>query len=304
MSESVTSVRPAIGFAFGDPAAAAHVREALADQVEIAYAAPGAEFDPAQLASANVSAVLVNVDAGDWFEPLATRLAAAGVNVVLNDPETSSALQGWELARWQRHLVGKLRGSADFDPPRPATVATPALQAGAAGVDEQPISGAAMAPLTAASEAVVPVPDAPAAAAPDIDTEALSAMIDARLAAAPEGGLADAPAWEVIAPPPAPDAPPLEAATTGTPEIHDRGELPVVDGLELIDGDALPVAPKAAVVTRSAEELSIDVTGLELMPLDTSEPSHRPSPSIERWLNKAERTARPATPAKGKGHKA
>lgn len=39
--------------------------------------------------------------------------------VMFDDPEISNSLDGWEQARWQRHLAAKLRDIADWDPPRP-----------------------------------------------------------------------------------------------------------------------------------------------------------------------------------------
>lgn len=126
MADPSARAMPRIAFVFGDASLAEHVREAVAGHADIAYAVPAREFDPARLVDARVAAALVNVDDGDWFDDIEARLDAAGVPVVINDPDYSQGLEGWDRARWLRHLTAKLCGTDDFDPPRPApTVAAP-----------------------------------------------------------------------------------------------------------------------------------------------------------------------------------
>lgn len=114
------AARPRVALVFGDAAAAAHLREAVAGHVDIVYATSAAEFDAARLAGAGATAALVNLDDCEWLDAVEARLREAGVPVVFNDPEFSSRLEGWDRARWLRHLTAKLGGSADVDPPRPA----------------------------------------------------------------------------------------------------------------------------------------------------------------------------------------
>ena len=122
MPDHAMETLPRIALVFGEEAAAAHVREAMSGHVEIAYASAAADFDAARLTSAGAESALVNLDGGDWLEAVESALHAAGIAVVYNDPEISRSLDGWGRARWLRHLVAKLRGSRDVDPPRPETV--------------------------------------------------------------------------------------------------------------------------------------------------------------------------------------
>lgn len=119
MPDRAIETLPRIALVFGEESTVAHVREAMAGQVEIAYASAAADFDAARLASAGAVSALVNLDGGDWLESVESALHAAGIAVVYNDPEISQSLDGWARARWLRHLVAKLRGSRDVDPPRP-----------------------------------------------------------------------------------------------------------------------------------------------------------------------------------------
>lgn len=110
--------RPRVALVYGDAARADHLREALDARVDVVYSSTAAGFDVRRLADLKVTAVVVNLDGGDWLEPLADRLEAAGVPVVFNDPAISRTLDGWARARWLRHLTAKLTGSGDCDPPR------------------------------------------------------------------------------------------------------------------------------------------------------------------------------------------
>lgn len=127
-----------IALVFGDEAAAAHVREAMHGHANIVYATSAADFDGARMAGANVAAALVNLDDGDWLDSIETNLDAAGIAVVYNDPEISRGLDGWERARWLRHLLAKLRGSTDVDPPRPEQAGLPSVDESAALEPEAP----------------------------------------------------------------------------------------------------------------------------------------------------------------------
>lgn len=185
MSEQTTSELPRIALVFGDASAAAHLRDALVDHAEIVYAAPADEFDASRMSNARAAVALVNLDDEGWLGEIETELDASGVTLVFNDPEISRNLQGWERARWLRHLLAKLRGSSDVDPPRPETVpqvarpmpanadATPEISAPPAddAVAERPLSPEEIETMTAdfvaAQEAspeltVVPAPTASA----------------------------------------------------------------------------------------------------------------------------------------------
>ncbi len=143
MADQAARALPRIAFVFGDASLAEHVRDAVTGYAEITYSVPAQDFDAARLADAQVASALVNVDGGDWLDEVESRLGAAGVPVVFNDPGYSCGLDGWDRARWLRHLTAKLCGSQDFDPPRPAAGATE--PAAALAEDVAPAAGEATA---------------------------------------------------------------------------------------------------------------------------------------------------------------
>jgi hypothetical protein len=131
----------------------------MAGHVEIAYASAAADFNAARLASAGVASALVNLDGGDWLETVELALHAAGIAVVYNDPEISQSLDGWARARWLRHLIAKLRGSRDVDPPRPEAMSRVAtIETSAVDVDESAFAISVETTGTASPAAVVELP--------------------------------------------------------------------------------------------------------------------------------------------------
>ncbi|HXE65985.1 MAG TPA: hypothetical protein VN630_02995 [Rhodanobacteraceae bacterium] len=135
----------------------------------------------------------------------------------------------------------------------------------------------------------------------DVDTEALSAMIDARLAAAegepepesPEvwrevdGGNVSAIELPPIEPAPIASAP----ADASQPEVSiDDADvlkaLPSLDDWQLVDPD-VPAAPAPSPRRdeRTMPALSIDFAGLELVPVETVVPVALNSEPIERWMH-------------------
>ncbi|MGN6788856.1 MAG: hypothetical protein ACTHJP_04905 [Rhodanobacteraceae bacterium] len=363
---------PRIALVFGDEAAVSHVREAVTGHVDVVYAAPAGEFDVARCAGA--TAALVNLDGGDWLEPVETNLDAAGIAVVYNDPEISQSLEGWARARWLRHLVAKLRGSRDVDPPRPDTLAqatpeppampepaapiaenVPTVAAGGGGpartaVVELPLSPeeienmaadfvagqeSAPAPLVEAAadagilsskvseqppaalspdtpiefEAPLETPamqaapaeyDFEAEAALDVDTEALSAMIDARLAA-PQSAESSPEVWREVSGGALPsrqsdDVPEIEAAPAEksapapvaeavNDDVDVLASLPSLDDWALVDHDAVPAAAVNRGAQKSPEPVLPDAfAGLELVPMETVAPLRVDADPIERWF--------------------
>ena len=392
MPDRAMEALPRIALVFGDEAAVAHVRDAMANHADIAYAVAANAFDAARLVSAGVTSALINLDGGDWLDDVETKLHAAGVAVVFNDPEISQKLEGWERARWLRHLVAKLRGSSDVDPPRPEAAPSPSvptikaefvvpvdeIPAPPAGslVVERPLSPEEIetmtvdfvaeqasvpvelsSPVAAAAEVVEadenlvsldvpqqvaavessisfepalesaaatdmaaePEPEATdsqaepagfdfeAEAALDVDTEALSAMIDARLAQ-PEGSdSADSPqVWRVVSGAAVPAVQPDEvagaAATAATPRpdaapagvsgaalVDDDADvlasLPSLDDWALVDHDASPVAADGGSARKALEPVLSDAfAGLELVPMETVAPLRVDADPIERWF--------------------
>lgn len=99
-----------------------HLRNALANlggQITI-EGEPG-ELAPAQVAATGPSVVVVSLDAAmedqldEWDELFDTE----GLNVIYDEAATTSQLDGWDLARWARHLAAKILGHDRTLPPAP-----------------------------------------------------------------------------------------------------------------------------------------------------------------------------------------
>lgn len=97
------------------------LRRALAELgAELVAEGDPAELDPGHVADQNPSVVLVSLEPAlegslERFDEL---LAAPGIEVMYDDAEVTGQLDGWDLARWARHLASKLVG-ADLLPPPP-----------------------------------------------------------------------------------------------------------------------------------------------------------------------------------------
>lgn len=155
----------------------------------------------------------------------------------------------------------------------------------------------------------------------DVDTEALSAMIDARLAEPDKQASLDSPqVWRVV------DAAAVaadDAATTadavGVPEpirpsappLNDADVmkgLPALDDWQLVDPEAPVVqAADAKQEKRPEPASSFDFSGLELVPMETIVPRDVNVEPVERWMGAppdekavAEKS-KPATPRAGGG---
>ena len=351
MADHLVPRIPRIALVSGDEATAAHVREALQAHVEIAYATTATGFDAARMAAANVDAALVNLDESGCLDTVEAALAAANVPVTYNDPEISRSLEGWARARWLRHLLAKLRGSTDVDPPRPGQT-MPRVGIPAAAPDdsqvpvphhpvvfERPLSPQEIETMTAdfvQENAGVPTGDMAGPAAADapahatanrvspvdsgvddleVDTETLSAMIDARLADAESRPASDSQeVWRVVEGGSAPPVAEAEtepgaalAAARSAPEEESPLSLLSLDDWQLVDPDAAPApAPKREQQKNPEPVLSESLAGLALEPIETVTTVVHTEP-IERWLHASEprkATARSDAEAESVGDKA
>lgn len=79
-----------------------------------------AELEPAVVAGEKPTVVLVSLEPAleDSLERFEDLLATPGIEVMYDDAEVTRLLDGWDLARWARHLACKLVG-ADLLPPAP-----------------------------------------------------------------------------------------------------------------------------------------------------------------------------------------
>ena len=82
---------------------------------------PSAASGPSAL-GASLDVVIVNLEEGldDVLDHLQAVLDDPAINVVFNDADASRELEGWDLARWARHLAAKVLGHGETMPPVPA----------------------------------------------------------------------------------------------------------------------------------------------------------------------------------------
>lgn len=298
MIDPVAPVRPRVALVFGETVSAGHLRDAVAAQVEIVYDTSAQDFDTARLVDSGATAALVNLDGCDWVDSIEARLADAGIPVVFNDPDVSSSLEGWDRARWLRHLTAKLCQSVDFDPPRPALrCGGNAMRADAASADTVPPATVVPAADDVLSDAGGPDPDDSVL---DVDTEALSAMIDARLAEAQvasphavagvvfaDPGIAAPPGAPEAIPPGAADAPqPARPIDPAAADDDPFAELPALAEWQLVDPDA-PVVPGTAPVNGRAQPASLpdNLADLQLVPMEASSSVELHTAPIEHWMH-------------------
>jgi len=110
-----------------------HLKQALHDLgASVVYEAAPAQIDRDKLESSGARVVIFNRDADSdaYIDQLYDVLDAGDYEVVFNDVQVSSNLQGWDQARWARNLAAKLlHNPAIAEPPRPVgavPVPTPA----------------------------------------------------------------------------------------------------------------------------------------------------------------------------------
>jgi two-component system chemotaxis response regulator CheB/chemosensory pili system protein ChpB (putative protein-glutamate methylesterase) len=110
-----------------------HLKQALQELgAAVVYEAPPAQIDRDKLEGSGARVVIVNLDAesDSYIDQLYDVLDAGDYEVVFNDAQVSSNLQGWDQARWARNLAAKLLHKPEIaEPPRPPgaeAVPTPA----------------------------------------------------------------------------------------------------------------------------------------------------------------------------------
>ncbi|KFN43260.1 chemotaxis protein CheB [Arenimonas metalli] len=97
------------------------LRRALAELgAQLVAEGDPAELDPGTVAGEKPTVVLVSLEPAveESLERFDDLLAAPGIEVMYDDAEVTRGLDGWDLARWARHLAAKLVGS-DLLPPAP-----------------------------------------------------------------------------------------------------------------------------------------------------------------------------------------
>jgi two-component system chemotaxis response regulator CheB/chemosensory pili system protein ChpB (putative protein-glutamate methylesterase) len=171
MAEAV----PAVALLFDDAGLGEQLRSALQERgARIVHEGPLSGLSRELLFSVNADVLVVNLDDEDdgALDRLDETLAGDRPRVVFNDGQASRRLEGWDRARWARHLAMKVLAMGDADPPRPSAA------------DETPLESSA--PMAAST-----VPEAPAAEdlAPQTEearqaaaSETLAAELEALLA--------------------------------------------------------------------------------------------------------------------------
>jgi len=99
-----------------------HLKRALTDLgAQVVYETETSKFDRESLASSGARVVVINLDpqVEEDIEQLDDLLVDDELMVVFNDGEVSSRLEGWDAARWARHLATKILGNEETNPPRP-----------------------------------------------------------------------------------------------------------------------------------------------------------------------------------------
>lgn len=123
---------PAVALLFDDAELGAHLREALRERgARIVHEGALGTLSRDVIHGSGAQVVVVNLDeeAADDLDRLYDVIDGDHPRVVFNDAQASRGLDGWDRARWARHLAVKVLADGDIDPPRPAdalAVETPA----------------------------------------------------------------------------------------------------------------------------------------------------------------------------------
>lgn len=128
MAEAV----PAVALLFDDAGLGEQLRTALQERgARIVHEGPLAGLSRELLSSVDADVLVVNLDDEDdsALDRLDETLEGDRPRVVFNDGQASRRLEGWDRARWARHLAMKVLAMGDADPPRPALAVEPAAQA-------------------------------------------------------------------------------------------------------------------------------------------------------------------------------
>jgi chemosensory pili system protein ChpB (putative protein-glutamate methylesterase) len=142
---------------------------------ELLLAVDPAEGDPGAIAGLRPGAVLVALEPAveDALERYEALLADPGVLVMFDEADVAAQRDGWDAARWVRHLAAKLNGHGDVLPPgaeaddavHPAPGALPERDFDPASFDIGALAGAAQDPAAEVPRA--DAHDAPTGASAD-----------------------------------------------------------------------------------------------------------------------------------------
>ncbi|MGO4502008.1 MULTISPECIES: chemotaxis protein CheB [unclassified Dyella] len=193
MAETAT----AVALLFDDVELGGQLREALRERgARIVHEGALSTLDKQMLASTGAEVLVVNLDedADEDLDRLYDVIDGDRPRVVFNDAAASRSLNGWDRARWARHLAVKVMAQGDLDPPRPQDaqavpeVAEPAfaesVEVPAVVVAEEPLPSFAAALEPVALAEITPAEITPQAVeATEEQSESLAAELEAFIAA-------------------------------------------------------------------------------------------------------------------------
>mgnify|MGYP006198743565 FL=1 len=212
------------------------LRRALAELgAQLVAEGDPAELDPGVVAGEKPTVVLVSLEPAveESLERFDDLLAAPGIEVMYDDAEVTRGLDGWDLARWARHLAAKLVGS-DLLPPAPNDA------------DHLPVVDLSM------------EPGAPRTPAQEMDHEKLEDY------AAESLDLSDwVPTNPSLASEPVPEAPPGSAGAAPEPEPEAAFELDLGD-LEQAMGRVDAPVEAARQPEPALEDLDFDASSFDI----------------------------------------
>ncbi|RDS85413.1 chemotaxis protein CheB [Dyella psychrodurans] len=273
---------------FDDVELGGHLRTALSEHgAEIAHEGPLSSFDEQQLRKAGVDVLVVNLDdAVDdaTLDRIYGLIDSGKTPVVFNDAQASRGLDGWDRARWARHLVAKVLDSDVIDPPRPDDAREIDAPVVVEAEAEQPTI---MAPIEEPAEAFAadPVDDVPLVHDESVpDTETLAAELEALLASD-----------ESVDPPEDDFGSGLKYSEHDVlPELHD-GEFGLHDAAIHAEVSVELESPAPLPVKVDAPAFNADIDHLTLAALDDEDVK---APAIEK-ATLAQQTPAPTAPEWG-----
>lgn len=118
MAETAT----AVALLFDDVELGGQLREALKERgALIVHEGALSTLNKGMLAETGAEVLVVNLDeeSDDDLDRLYDVIDGDRPRVVFNDAQASRELDGWDRARWARHLAVKVLAQGDYDPPRP-----------------------------------------------------------------------------------------------------------------------------------------------------------------------------------------